>query len=145
MVTVPIPTATPMLIYDGDCAFCQRCVDLGARILPAPPRAEPFAVVDVDAVGLTQDQVRQAAWWVGRDGTLRRGHRAVAQVLRAQPRWWWRIGGSLIDHPPVSWFAAAVYALVARFRHRLPGGTAQCRLPADPRAWPRSADRPSSG
>jgi len=134
-----------MLIYDGDCAFCQRCVDLGARVLPAPVRAEPCALVDVDAVGLTPDQVRQAAWWVGQDGTLRRGHRAVAQVLRAQPRWSWRFGGWLIDHPPVSWVAAAVYALVARYRHRLPGGTARCRLPADPPARPRSADGPWPG
>lgn len=117
----------PLLIYDGDCAFCQRCVDLGAR-LPAPVRSEPFQLLDPGAFGLTTAQVRAAAWWVGADGSLRRGHRAVAAVLGAQPRRGWRAVGRLIDHPPLSWLAAGVYAVVARFRHRLPGGTAQCRV-----------------
>lgn len=131
---MPSPTQTPILIYDGDCAFCQRCVDLAGRVLPAPVRAEPYQLVELGPLGLTVDQARRAAWWVGADGSRRRGHRAVAQVFRAQPRRWWRIGGWFIDHPPVSWIARVGYALVARFRHRLPGGTAQCRVPADPRA-----------
>ena len=117
----------PLLIYDGDCAFCQRCVDLGAR-LPAPVRCEPFQLLDPTAFGLRADQVQSAAWWVGPDGSLRRGHRAVAAVFTAQPGPGWRTAGWLIDHPPLGWLAAAGYALIARFRHRLPGGTAQCRV-----------------
>lgn len=117
----------PLLIYDGDCAFCQRCVDLGARLPAAVPSA-PFQLLDPTAYGLTAAQVRSAAWWVAADGSTRRGHRAVAAVLRAQPRTGWRAAGWLIDHPPLSWLAAPGYALVARFRHRLPGGTAQCRV-----------------
>jgi predicted DCC family thiol-disulfide oxidoreductase YuxK len=109
-------------------------VHLAGRVLPAPVRAEPYQLVELGPLGLTVDQARRAAWWVGADGSRRRGHRAVAQVFRAQPRRWWRIGGWFIDHPPVSWIARVGYALVARFRHRLPGGTAQCRVPADPRA-----------
>jgi predicted DCC family thiol-disulfide oxidoreductase YuxK len=126
----------PLLIYDGDCAFCQRCVDLGAR-LPAPVRAEPFQLLEFGAFGLTTTQVRAAAWWVAADGSLRRGHRAVAAVLAAQPGPGWRVVGRLIDHPPLSWVAAGGYALIARFRHRLPGGTAQCRVD-------RRTDRPAS-
>lgn len=116
-----------LLIYDGDCAFCQRCVDLGAR-LPSVVRSEPFQLLDPAAYGLTAHQVRSAAWWVGADGSLHRGHRAVAAVLSAQPRHGWRTVGWLLGHPPVSWLAAAGYAMVARFRHRLPGGSAQCRV-----------------
>lgn len=118
----------PLLIYDGDCAFCQRCIDLGAR-LPAVVRSVPFQQLDPAAYGLSADQVQSAAWWVGPDGSLRRGHRAVAAVLAAQPQRGWRTAGWLIDHPPLRWLAAPVYALVARFRHRLLGGTAQCRAP----------------
>ncbi len=117
----------PILIYDGDCAFCQRCVDLGAR-LPAPVSAQPYQLLDVGRFGLSVAQVRSAAWWVAADGSRRRGHRAVAAVLRAQPGRRWPVAGALIDHPPLCWLAAGVYALVARFRHRLPGGTAQCRV-----------------
>lgn len=121
----------PMLIYDGDCAFCRRCVDVAARMLPAPVRCEPYQVVDLAAVGLTAGQAREAAWWVGAE-TPRRGHRAIAAVLRSQPSPGWRAVGLLLDHPPVAWLAACVYLLVARFRHRLPGGTSQCRV--EPRA-----------
>jgi predicted DCC family thiol-disulfide oxidoreductase YuxK len=119
-----------LLIYDGDCAFCQRCVDLGAR-LPAAVRSEPYQLLEPGAYGLTPDQVRSAAWWIGPDGSPRRGHRAVAAVLLDQPARGWRAVGWVIDHPPVSPLAAGLYALVARFRHRLPGGTAQCRVPRE--------------
>jgi predicted DCC family thiol-disulfide oxidoreductase YuxK len=116
----------PLVIYDGDCAFCQRCIDLGAR-LPMKVRSAPYQLLDPAVYGLTPAEVGSAAWWVGADGSRRRGHRAVAAVLAAQPRWAWRAVGRLIEHAPLSWLAAPTYALVARFRHRLPGGTAQCR------------------
>ena len=37
--------------------------------------------------------------------------------------------GQLLVTPPFSWAAALGYTLIARFRHRLPGGTAACALP----------------
>ena len=122
--------AAAVLIYDGDCAFCQRCIDLGARILPDPLPAEPFQFLNLTPLGLTAHQAGAAVWWVQPSVPPRSGHRAVAALLQAQSRWWWRTLGWIIDHPPVSWVAAPVYALVARNRHRLPGGTAQCRVPA---------------
>lgn len=123
----------PMLIYDGDCAFCQRCVDLAGRTLSSPVRCEPYRRVDLEAVGLTLRQAQSAVWWVDTDRLLR-GHEAIAAVLRAQPDRGRRAVGWLVGHPPGSWIAAPVYALVARFRHLLPGGSAQCRppTPSDP-------------
>lgn len=117
----------PLLIYDGDCAFCQRCTELAGRLPVAVP-AEPFQLLDAAAYGLTPGQVRAAAWWIGADGSRRRGHRAVAAVLSAQPGRVWRTVGWILDRPPVGWLAAPAYALVARLRHRLPGGTARCRV-----------------
>ena len=40
----------------------------------------------------------------------------------------WRLAGLVLSRPPVLWLARPVYALVAANRHRLPGGTATCRL-----------------
>ncbi len=40
----------------------------------------------------------------------------------------WGLIGRLMLVPPVSWLAAAVYAVVARNRHRLPGATDACRV-----------------
>jgi predicted DCC family thiol-disulfide oxidoreductase YuxK len=117
-----------ILVYDGDCAFCQLSIDAGTRVLPRRFRAEPFQFLDLDALGLTEQQVTESVWWVQPSLPARAGHRAVAALLRAQSRWWWRTLGWVIDHPPVSFAASWVYAWVARNRHRLPGGTAQCRV-----------------
>lgn len=119
-----------LLVYDGDCAFCQRSIDVGSRILPVPFRAEPYQFLPLGNLGLTTEQAQSQVWWVQPSRPARGGHEAVAGLLKVQSRWWWRAAGWLIEHPPVSAVARWAYAAVARNRHRLPGGTAQCRVPA---------------
>ena len=111
-------------MFDGDCGFCSS----SARWLERRTDAEVVAWqhLDLDANGLTEDEVRTAAYWV--DGAdKRRGVRAVAQALRSCGGAWPAVG-RLIDLPPVRPFAALGYEVVARNRHRLPGGTPACRL-----------------
>ncbi len=85
-------------------------------------------------MGLTVDDVQQAAWWIGPDGTSWRGHRAIGKALEAG-RGWRRPAGWLVLAPPVSWLAARVYRVVVKYRYRLPGGTPACRVaPAPPRS-----------
>ena len=119
-----------LLVYDGDCAFCQRCIDVGTRVLPERFRAEPFQFLPLAELGLTAQQAASRVWWVQPSTPPRGGHRAVAALLQVQNRWWWATLGWVIDRPPVSYLAAWIYAVVAQNRHRLPGGTAQCRVPA---------------
>ncbi|WP_309649633.1 DCC1-like thiol-disulfide oxidoreductase family protein [Nocardioides sp.] len=124
--------STPTLVYDADCGFCTRCADF-ARARGAFEVA-PWQALDLPAVGLTEQQVSEAAYWLDGD-TTRRGNRAIAAALRAfRPgvRYaGYRLLGRLIDLPPVRPVAALGYALVARYRYRyrLPGGTAACRVP----------------
>src|SRR5205809_879923 len=73
-------------------------------------------------LGLTLDDVRCAAWWVDRGGRTSRGHVAIARALRAAPGWPSVVGRVLLL-PPFRWLAAGAYPLIARWRHRLPGGT----------------------
>ena len=40
------------------------------------------------------------------------------------------LAGWLLLLPPVSWFGAVGYKLVARYRYRLPGATAACAVRA---------------
>lgn len=131
METMPHPEMA-LLVYDGDCAFCQRSIDVGSRLL-GPFRAEPYQFLDLAPLGLTEKQAEEKVWWVQPSVPPRGGHRAVAGLLRVQKRWWWRVLGQIIDRPPVSWGAAPVYAWISRNRHRLPGGSAQCRVPRAPR------------
>ncbi len=126
-----------MLVFDGDCAFCTSCARLLERI---GPEAEIVAwqVADLDELGITTEQAVEAVRWVGADGTVRAGHEALAAALgTAGPAW--RIAGRAMLLPGVSLLAAVGYRLVARNRHRLPGGTPACATgPGAAKAPPRS-------
>lgn len=122
--------SAPTLVYDADCGFCTVCADFArAR---GDFEVAPWQALDLAAVGLTEQQVSAAAYWLDGDGP-RSGHRAIARALRSfrpGPRYaGYRLLGRLIDLPPVRPLAAVGYALVARYRYRLPGGTDACRLP----------------
>lgn len=109
------------VVYDADCGFCTRA----ARWADRSPVA--WQSLDLARVGATQDQADHFAGWLA-DGRIRAlGAPAIAAALRARgpltrPLGWF------IDLPGVRRLAAAVYRIVATHRHRLPGGTAQCRM-----------------
>jgi predicted DCC family thiol-disulfide oxidoreductase YuxK len=85
----------PVLVFDGDCAFCTSCARLLKRIGPETD-VVAWQVADLDELGITAAQ--------------------AAEALR--------------------WLAAAGYRLVARNRHRLPGGTPACASTRQPRSPP---------
>jgi predicted DCC family thiol-disulfide oxidoreductase YuxK len=121
----------PLLIFDGDCAFCTTTVTRLRSLLPIFPRAEPSQWLDIDALGLSHEDVTKYVWLV----TSRRqfaGHLALSALLRMQPSVGWRFVGHLMATPPFSWAAALGYQFVARNRSRLPGGTPACAMPRSP-------------
>lgn len=113
------------LVYDADCGFCTRSArwleDAGRGVL----EALPWQTLDLDALGLTTQQVTEAAYWVEGDRPIAAGADAIAAALCATR---WRLIGRVILCPPVQPIAKVVYRLVARNRHRMPGGTASCRM-----------------
>lgn len=116
----------PVLVFDGDCAFCTSSAHLLERI---GPEAEIVAwqLADLDELGVTAAQATEAVQWVEVDGTVRSGHEAIAAVLRTAG-WPWRLAGRVLLLPGISTLAAATYRLIARNRHRLPGGTPACEI-----------------
>jgi predicted DCC family thiol-disulfide oxidoreductase YuxK len=116
----------PVLVYDGDCAFCTTCVRLLERI---GPDAEIVAwqLTDLAALGMTEEQAADAVQLVQIDGTVRSGHEAVAAVLGSAGRIW-RAAGRALLLPGISWIAARAYRLIADNRYRLPGGTPACAV-----------------
>lgn len=118
-----------VLLYDGDCGFCTRCVlfvfardpagrlrfaslqgETGRRLLAAHGLAgERSTLVLVDAEGA---HVRST-------GVLR-----VARHLRWP--WSWAYAGVLVPRP----LRDAIYRLVARHRHRLGPAAAACAQPS---------------
>lgn len=114
----------PVLVYDGDCAFCTRCARILERI---GPDAEIVAwqSTDLAELGITEQQATDAVQWVQIDGAVRSGHEAIAATLNTAGRIW-KIIGRMILLPGISWMAAKVYRLVADNRYRLPGSTPAC-------------------
>ena len=120
-----------MLVYDGDCGFCTKCVRLVAK-LPADIDVEAWQFADLPSLGLTEAAAGAALQWVELDGTIRAGHVAIAALLIRAGRGWAIIGRSLLL-PGVSFLAAVTYRFIAANRGRLPGGTAACALPPEQR------------
>ena len=118
----------PLLIFDGDCAFCTTSVNRLRAILPRFPEATPWQWLNLDDYGLTEQDVTEYAWVVT-PGRQFAGHLAFSALLRMQDGLLWRFAGHLLATPPVSWVAAIGYRWIARNRHLLPGGTPACALP----------------
>ncbi len=125
--------AGPVLVFDGDCGFCTTCARwVEERFQVGTARViawQSLGAEGCSALGVETDQLRASVWWVERGsiGCRWAGHRAVGHALMATTNPGLRMLGRTILVPPFSWMAAAVYPLVARFRHRLPGGTPACR------------------
>jgi len=119
----------PVLVYDGDCAFCSSSARALERI---GPDAEIVAwqLTDLADLGLTEEQVTEAVQWVDVDGTVRSGHEAIAETLSSAGGIWKLLGRATLL-PGISWIAAKAYRLIADNRHRLPGGTPTCGLRVD--------------
>lgn len=119
---------SPLLVFDGDCRFCTTWVNRLASWLPRFPESVPWQWADLDALGLTSDDVRDFAWYLTPQHSYA-GAMALAALLRAQPRIGLRFVGHLLATPPFSIVAALGYNVIAKHRHRLPGGTPACALP----------------
>ena len=121
----------PTLIYDGACGFCTASALWVSRRWAGAdaPVAVPWQELPEDWVTelhLTGDDLARSAWWA--DGArVEGGSRAVGHALLAA-RGPWAVAGRLLLVPPVSWVAPPGYRLVARYRHRLPGGTPACKV-----------------
>lgn len=121
-----------LLIFDGDCRFCTTWVNRLADWLPVFPEAVPWQWTDLDTHGLSHDDVTRYAWFLTADRQFA-GHMALSALFRAQPGFALPLLGWVVATPPYSWAAATGYHFVAKYRHRLPGGTPACRMPTTAR------------
>lgn len=121
-----------VLIYDGDCGVCtklSRFTTTSVRARPGDFEVSAYQDADLDTLGVTSEQCDEALQWVSASGRVSSAQDAVARVLLAG-RLPFRPLGAVILVPGVNALAGVVYRWVARNRHRLPGGTPACSLPA---------------
>ncbi|MEV7596218.1 DUF393 domain-containing protein [Kitasatospora sp. NPDC089797] len=131
----------PVLVFDGDCAFCSSCVRWGERYLRQTLasggwEAVPFQFAELpelDALAggrgeVSAERAGREVLWVTPAGRVYGGAQAVARLLMRTGGPWAYLG-AVLTSAPVRPVAAAVYRWVSRNRHRMPGGTAACALP----------------
>lgn len=127
-VTATVPEL-PAFLYDGDCAFCSSCARFVDRWIPTDAPVQPWQWTDIDAVGVTVAEADEAVLWVRSPRDHTAGPRAIADLLLSSSRRLWRVVGRFLGLGPLQWVCRPLYRWIARNRHRMPGGTAQCSLP----------------
>ena len=109
------------LVYDADCGFCTRSATW------LDPDAVPWFSLDLAAVGVTQEAADANAGWLVDGRITALGADAIARALRAKGGSA-RVAGWMLAVPGLRGLARLVYPRIAANRHRMPGGTAACRI-----------------
>ena len=120
-------------VFDGDCSFCTACANFVTRWIPTRAEVVPWQRVDLGALGLPREEAVQAVQWVQPDRKTLAGPEAIGALLRSSNAFW-KPSGWVLALPPVRALAWPLYRVVARNRHRMPGGTAACAIPVPPPA-----------
>ncbi|MCK6501509.1 MAG: DUF393 domain-containing protein [Nitrospira sp.] len=113
----PPPPRRPVLIYDGDCGFCRRCVGklnrLTANQIECLDRLDPHCRARFPT--LSPEALAMAVHFVGTDGRVARGAEAMFRAAALNPRWHWPLRAYLKSRF-VAWMAETGYRLVAKNR-----------------------------
>lgn len=125
----PTPLA-PILIYDGDCAFCSSTIRLIKQLMPQHPPMEPFQFLRTEDYGLTRQKCGEEIKYVNANGQVYGGEAAFKNFFRDAGKAW-KLIALIMSVPVVQQVSGLVYRWVARNRHKLPGGTPTCSLPRE--------------
>jgi predicted DCC family thiol-disulfide oxidoreductase YuxK len=119
--------ASGILVYDADCGFCTTSVVWLAKRRTFEPLAWQF-IDDLARYDLDYEKVSTAAHWIEDDRRVASGSDAIGSALISRGGIWaW--AGRFIRSRLVRPVARVAYRLVATNRHRMPGGTAACKMP----------------
>lgn len=120
--------SAPVLIYDGECAFCRQWVRRWQR-WDRRGRVRLLSLQDPAAVqlsGRSREQLEEAMCLVLPGGIVRVGADVLPDLLTFVS------GGTLVrialGFPGVMWLTHRVYGWVARRRYRLGCGGGHCRV-----------------
>lgn len=108
-----------ILVFDGQCGFCRRSVEIMCRFLRYHPRVVAWQEANLTQLGLNPEQCQDAVQWVSDFRGTRREHLAAADAIGKVLRnagGGWRLLGVFMMLPGVHWFAGVVYRWVARSR-----------------------------
>lgn len=112
---MPEVTKTPVLLYDGDCAFCRDWVEKWRGVTGEAVRYEPYQRAGRDYPQVTAEQCAEAVRLIMPGGGVFSGAHAVFKALAlggGSARLLWFYEKVPLFGPAAEWF----YRLVARHR-----------------------------
>jgi predicted DCC family thiol-disulfide oxidoreductase YuxK len=115
----------PLVLYDGDCAFCTAQARRVRRLAAGRLRVEPLQGALNDVPWIDPDDARRALHLVDRDGRGYAGAAAIVRLLRlTRPL----LGLLALPYhlPGVRWLSDRAYALVAARRYAIAGRAGGC-------------------
>lgn len=119
--------ALPIVLYDGDCAFCSSAVRFAQKYIAHQIQFAAFQQTELNKYGLSTTRCQESLKFINHAGEIYSAQDAIAELLISAKRGWKLIGIAL-KLPGINFIAALGYKLVAANRHRLPGGTPTCKL-----------------
>src|SRR5262245_38838172 len=99
------------MLYDGDCAFCTRCVVFVRKHVATDATIVAWQATDLDQLGVSAAECVEAVQWIDPPRPRLAGPAAVAALLRSSTlRWRWL--GRLLGTAPMLALAQPVYRWV---------------------------------
>jgi len=117
----------PILLFDGDCAFCSSSARMLKRMVGDKVSVLAYQFVDVAMYQITKADCEVAVQYAYLDQRSS-GHLAIADALIASKSLW-SFAGFFLKLPVVTSAGFLVYEWVSKNRHKLPGGTPACQVP----------------
>ena len=117
-----------VLIFDGDCGFCTTTANYIVKKSKVAIKATPWQYQDFSGLPVTKEQCADQVYLLVDDKAYG-GHLAFGMILKVQSNPIYKTLGSVINSPALAWIMRPGYRLVAKYRHKLPGGTPACKLP----------------
>lgn len=116
----------PALLYDADCAFCTSAARFGTR-LGLHAQMVPLQSVDPTRSGINIARAQREIPFIDAHGAVSYGAAAIAGAL-GTGNVVCRVASWILRSWPVRRAADRIYGIVARNRHRMPGGSAACQI-----------------
>ena len=105
----------PVLVFDGDCAFCRAWVEYWQRLTGERVRYTPYQEIDSRFPDLPRKDFASAVTLFLPSGEVRSGANAVFSLLALVPRKSWMLW-LYVHIPGFAWIAEMAYRVVARHR-----------------------------
>jgi len=115
-----------IVIYDGDCAFCSSAARFAQAKVAKNLKYQAYQLSDLVSLNLTEAECQRALQMIIDDKKFS-AEKAVIELLR-YGNLFYRSLAMILSLPILRLLTRIGYRLIAKYRHRLPGGTPTCRM-----------------